>query len=236
MKRGLILSIILNIVCLPLATIYVVRKIEFNNSLTSKPAVINNENILWKIRNSEFKLFEIDSNSVVFIGDSHTQNFEVSEAFNNIYVKNRGIILDGTASVLDRLCYIIDKHPQKIFIQIGINDLLSGVNPKIVADDVNRMIEKIKIISPRTLIFIQSVFPTNWNKYKDQKPVLNDIVELNKKLQIISSKSDCVYIDLFTLLIKGNGLNPKYDSGDSLHLNGQGYIVWRNAVIQYVNN
>lgn len=235
MKKMLLASIILNIICLPLASMYVVRKIQFYNSLAPKSTTFPNENIIWKIRNSEFKAFEIDSNSIVFIGDSQTQNFEIAEAFNDIHVKNRGIALDGTASVLSRINYIADKHPRKIFIQIGINDLLSGVQPQIVTNDVNKMIKQIKSVSPQTLIFVQSVFPTNWNKYKDHKPVLNDIVELNKQLQALSDKSDCIYVNLFSLLLKGNGLNPRYDSGDSLHLNGQGYLLWRDCIKQFIN-
>lgn len=234
MKRGLILSIIVNIICLPLAAIYVIRKIEFY-SLVPKPTTIQNVNVFWNIRNSEFQSFEVDSNSVVFMGDSFTQNFEVAEAFNNIHVKNRGIILDGTASVLGRLDYVADKHPKKIFIQIGINDLLSGVQPQIVANDVSKMIEQVNKVSPQTLIYIQSVFPTNWNKYKDQKPVLLDIIDLNKKLRELSRKGNCVYIELFSLLLKGKGLNSKYDCGDNLHLNGQGYVLWRDCIKRFID-
>lgn len=231
----LLASIVINVICLPLASIYMIRKIQFYNNLASKPTTQPNENIIWKIRNSEFKALEIDSNSIVFLGDSQTQNFEVAEAFNNIHIKNRGIALDGTASVLGRINYIVDKHPRKIFIQIGINDLLSSVKPQVVAKDVNGMIKQIKRASPQTLIFVQSVFPTCWNKYKDQKPVLNDIVELNKQLHALSYKSNCIYIDLFSLLVKGNRLNPKYDCGDNLHLNGQGYLLWRDCIKQFIN-
>jgi lysophospholipase L1-like esterase len=236
MKRGLILSMIFNIICLPLATIYVVRKIQFYQSESPKPAPLQNGNVFWKIRNSEFKTFDIDSNSIVFLGDSHTQNFEAAEAFNNINVKNRGIILDGTASVLDRLTYIINKHPKKIFIQIGVNDLLSGVNTQVVADDINRMIDKIEVASPRTKIVLQSVFPTNWNTYKAKTPVLHDIETLNVKLDALSVKRGCIYVDLFHLLIKGNGLNPEFDCGDNLHLNGAGYHLWKTQIYSLVND
>ncbi|UOE51387.1 GDSL-type esterase/lipase family protein [Mucilaginibacter sp. SMC90] len=236
MKKGFILSIILNVICLPLATIYVIRKVQFYQDIFSKSAPLQNENLFWKIRNSEFKTLEIDSNSIVFIGDSHTQNFEVAEYFNNIDLKNRGVILDGAASVLERLDYIVNKHPKKIFIQIGINDLLSGVQPKAIAEYINSMVGLIKKASPQTSIFIQSVFPTNWNRYKDHKPVFDDIRGLNKQLEILSHKNNSTYINLFTLLVKGNGLNPKYDCGDSLHLNGQGYQVWRDAIKPFINN
>ncbi|HEX8021176.1 GDSL-type esterase/lipase family protein [Mucilaginibacter sp.] len=234
MKRGLILSIIVNMICLPLAGIYIVRKIQFYNSLAPNSTTVSNENVFWKIRNSEFKTLQIDSNSIVFVGDSNTQNFEISEAFSNINIKNRGIILDGTTSLLGRINYIANNRPKKIFIQIGINDLLSGVPSQVVVDDINRMIKQIKNISPKTTIFIQSVFPTNWNKYKDKTPVLRDIIDLNNKLQTLSSKSGCTYIDLFHLLIKEKGLNPQYDCGDNLHLNGQGYLVWRNSIEKFI--
>ncbi|WP_121810948.1 GDSL-type esterase/lipase family protein [Mucilaginibacter kameinonensis] len=235
MKKWFILSIIANIICLPLAGIYIVRKIQFYNNVNPKPTTIQNENIFWKIRNSEFKELKIDSNSIVFLGDSHTQNFEVAEAFKDMRIKNRGIILDGTRSVLERLTYIADKHPKKIFIQIGINDLLSGVSPKTITDDFQSIIQRLTSIAPHTSIYLQSVFPTNWVKYADHKPVLHDIIELNNQLQILGSKHGCTYVDLFSPLVKNNGLNPRYDCGDSLHLNGSGYILWKNYLKRYIN-
>ncbi|WP_190295254.1 GDSL-type esterase/lipase family protein [Mucilaginibacter rubeus] len=235
MRKGLIISIVVNILCLPLAGIYLVRKIQFYNSLAPKPISIKNENIFWKIRSSEFRTFEVDSNSIVFIGDSHTQFFEVAEAFHNAHCKNRGIALDGTKSVLDRIDFIVDKHPKKIFIQVGINDLLNGASPNSVSEEIREVIKKTKAVSPNTAIYLQSVFPTNWNKYQAKTPVLSDIKSLNLKLKTLAFETKCEYIDLYNAFLKGSGLNSLYDCGDSLHLNGLGYLLWRDSLKRYVN-
>ena len=43
-----------------------------------------------------------------------------------------------------------------------------------------------------------------------------------------------VYIDLWTLLADKNGKLRADLTNDGLHLMGEGYIVWRDAVLPYV--
>ena len=78
-----------------------------------------------------FELFESlsrNSHSIVFLGNSLTQNFELSEFFPNHKIKNRGINGDVSAGILNRVKSITALHPSKIFIEMGINDLGTGVS------------------------------------------------------------------------------------------------------------
>jgi len=234
MKKVFWLSLLFNLVCIPLATVYVIRKIQFLSSLDRKELAVTS-NLYWKIRNAEFIKLPIDSNSIVFMGDSHTQNFELAEALSNPLVKNRGIIMDGAVSLLNRLDYVVEKHPKKVFIQIGINDLLNGIPPDTVAKNILKSITYIKQHSPNTETFVQSVFPTSWNIYGTNAPVLPLIESLNTQLRAMSTNEDFIYVDIFSSLIARKGLNIKYDCGDSLHLNGEGYLIWTNVIKGLIN-
>jgi len=70
---------------------------------------------------------DIDSSSIVFIGNSLTQQYELAEFFKNVNVKNRGINGDNSSGILSRVGDIVKFHPKKIFIENGVNDLKEGV-------------------------------------------------------------------------------------------------------------
>ena len=60
--------------------------------------------------------------------------------------------------------------------------------------------------------------PTSWPRTRACKPCAPRIV----------------YIDLWTLLADKNGKLRADLTNDGLHLMGEGYIVWRDAVLPYV--
>ena len=230
----LLISLIINVLCIPLAGIYIVRKVQFYESLqkVSKGSGIN---LFDAIRRTQFDKLIVDTNSIVFLGDSYTQNFEVSEFFNNLAVKNRGIILDGTPAVLNRINQITKGRPKKVFILIGINDLLAGLTPSTTLSYLSKILDNIKNNSPKTIIYVQSLIPTTLGAYETNKPLLPSINEFNKGANSLCKSRGLIFIDLYKLFIKGNGLNPDYDAGDHLHLNGAGYLLWANSIKKYVS-
>ena len=70
-----------------------------------------------------FEKLPIDSDDIVFLGNSITNGCEWHELFNNPNIKNRGISSDVSMGVYDRLDPIIKGKPAKIFLMIGINDI-----------------------------------------------------------------------------------------------------------------
>lgn len=236
MKNRFLISILLNVITIPLAIIYIYRKIDFYNSQHEEVKSELTQNIFHSIRTTEFTELQVDSNSIVFLGDSHTQNFELAEALKNPNVKNRGIIFTGTKAVIAVINELCQYRPKKVFIQIGINDLLSGASVLDVTNDISFMIKTIKSNSPKTKIYVQSLFPTNWNIYNGKISVLGKVVQVNEQLKAICRYDDIIYVDVYHLLVRGKGLNPAYDSGDSLHLNGNGYMIWRDVLAALVND
>ena len=106
-----------------------------------------------------------------------------------------------------------------------------------VVANVRKIVERFQSESPRTKLYVQSVFPVNdsFKKYAAKHGRHDaDIVAVNKGLQALCAEKGIVYIDLWTLLADKNGKLRADLTNDGLHLMGEGYIVWRDAVLPYV--
>lgn len=177
--------------------------------------------------------FLITSNDIVFAGDSETELFILDETFNDSYIKNRGILYDTSIGLLNRIDSIVKGKPKKIFIEIGVNDLINNIPPEKINSNILAMIKKIKSKSPNTVIYIQSILPSNF--IVNSIPIMMAIEISNGELKSTCDEEKVLYIDLFSLFVNKNKLNSDYDSGDGLHLNAAGYRTWGNTVRKYLN-
>lgn len=169
------------------------------------------------------------------MGDSLTDLCEWSEIFRNEQIKNRGICGDTTDGILNRISNIVESKPKKLFIMIGINDLNQGVSAEDVVNNYKIMLETFKNQLPNLQIFVQSLLPVN-NQLFINREANEKIVVLNSRLKEITTLLSFQYIDLFAdFLDKNNQLDQQYTS-DGIHLNGQGYLVWKAIIEKYVVN
>ena len=171
----------------------------------------------------------ISTSSIVFVGDSLTEGFPVVEMFPKQKVKNCGIRGDTSKDVLARITSIAEVKPRKIFLDVGINDILRNIPLDTLFINYKHVVQIIKSNSPNTQIFVQSLLPVG-EKYQSFRP---EIWAFNETLKNFCHSDSITFINLFPLFYN-NGLDPYYSS-DSLHLNNAGYEVWRNAIFQYVN-
>jgi lysophospholipase L1-like esterase len=142
-------------------------------------------------------------------------------------VRNRGIGGDVTIGVLARVNQISRGAPSQVFLLIGTNDLAFGVAEADIVANVRSIIDEILEESPRTAIFVQSVLPRA-AEYRER------IESLNRLLQP-SIDGVAQWVDLYPLFLDADGsINDTY-SNDELHLNGTGYLVWREAISGYVS-
>ena len=77
--------------------------------------------------------------------------------------------------------------------------------------------------------------PVNYQKF--QKDGVNDkVIELNLKLRELAKDFSYQYIDLFpAFLDTNNELDSQYTT-DGVHLNGQGYLIWKGIIEKDVND
>lgn len=185
-------------------------------------------------RVSLFEILPVSEEDIIFLGNSITNGAEWSELFNNSHIKNRGISGDTAEGVYDRLDVITKGNPKKIFLMIGINDLIKGKTPEAIAPIIDNIIKKIKESCPNTKIYLQSLLPAN-RIFSDEVNQQGAVKGLNNRLVEISQKYNIEYIDLHRYFKNTNddGMNLKY-SNDGLHLMSEGYLLWKNLIMSYI--
>ena len=182
-------------------------------------------------------MLPVYSSDIVFLGNSITDGCEWAELFNNRHVKNRGISGDRSGWLLDRLDPIVGGHPKKLFLMIGVNDLAAGVSPDEIVANVARLIDRFQSESRWTKIYVQSVLPVNgesFAKFKNHYEHGRLIVPLNKRLEALCDEKEVTYLDVWGALADHEGRLDKRYTNDGLHLTGEGYVVWRDAIKQHV--
>ena len=171
-----------------------------------------------------------NKNTIVFLGNSITQVGKWQELIPNREVINKGISGDITTRVLARIENCLFAKPAKIFVMIGINDLKIGKAIDSITANQIRIIEKIKRLSPRTKIYMQSTLPVNESMLASIYKRLNnaDIAKMNTALKLACKQKRVTYIDLQPLMVDENEQLKSSLSTDGLHLKPEAYLNWVN--------
>ncbi len=188
---------------------------------------------LYENRRNFFAVLPSDSNTIVFLGNSITEQGEWAELLGNCRVRNRGIATDGIQGMINRLDAVQRQQPAKIFLMAGVNDLLFH-NPSKVLEMYHELVLAIKTSMPETEVVLQSVLPVN-NQVRDTGLKNEDIKKVNSGIQVIAKELGCRYIDLFSLLSDMDGRLKANYTADGIHLSGQAYLIWREAILDLVN-
>jgi lysophospholipase L1-like esterase len=176
--------------------------------------------------------------SVVFLGDSITEFCEWDELL-GIPVINRGISGDTTADVLSRLDAVSIIQPTSVFLMVGINDAADRVRVAAAAHNYREIIQHIRVSSPKTIIYVQSVLPV-YSPMADQLlghgrgAEINQWVRaMNEQIRDLADNKSVIFLDLRDDLSPRGELDSRY-SADGVHLNGAGYGVWKNKVSPFL--
>ena len=178
---------------------------------------------------SQFEMLPVQAGDIVVLGDSITEGGIWEELFPELPVRNRGIGGDTTAGVLQRLRQVSEGKPSRVFLLIGTNDLSGGVPLDTIAANIAEIVEGIGEESPETRVFVQSVLPRGASYRKD-------VEQLNAKIKtLITGRAH--WIDLYPLFLDGaDGSIRDELSNDELHLTGEGYLLWRDAIAEQLTD
>ena len=170
----------------------------------------------------------ITQGGIIFLGNSITEAGNWAKLLNDTTVLNRGIGGDITYGVLRRLDDIINRHPKKLFILLGINDIGKDIPDSVIAYNYGKIITRMHAGSPSTKIYVQSIlpldpthknFPQHYNKAA-HIPVVNQMLQANAKAL------NYTYINIAPLFTDARGLlKPEY-TWEGLHLRPEAYVVW----------
>lgn len=174
-------------------------------------------------------MLPIEGGDIVFLGNSLTDHGEWSELFGLPYIKNRGIAGEGVAGVKNRLPAILEAQPRLVVLMIGINDLLFH-DTDFVLDQYQELLQVYSSKTRATPLIIQSILPVN-NVIKNTRIRNRDVVVLNEGISALARQYDCTFVDVHPYFTDEKGqLNSDY-SVDGIHLNGEGYLLWKKILL-----
>jgi lysophospholipase L1-like esterase len=168
-------------------------------------------------------------NGLLFLGSSSIRLWSsLQDDFPNTKVINRGF---GGSKLADSTYYVdrivVPYAPKMVVLYAGDNDIAGGMTPQQVFEDYKAFVKDVSRKLPRTKIAFISIKPsparqTLLSKMKEANELIKSYVEGNKLL---------VYIDVFTPMLGSDG-NPRPElfGPDKLHMNQEGYKLWRSVV------
>ncbi|TZF82532.1 sialate O-acetylesterase [Pedobacter sp. BS3] len=190
----------------------------------------------YELKVEQFKSYRHSTSDIVFLGNSITAGTDWHELLNLPQAKNRGISGDITFGVLERLDEVINGHPAKVFILIGINDISRNIPDDVIINNYQRMVSRIKTGSPKTKIYFQTVLPVNntFTQYPNHYNKDEHIAAVNEGLKKIAAKEHITLIDLHSHFLDSEGRLSSEYTREGLHLNAAGYQVWAKVLQPYL--
>jgi lysophospholipase L1-like esterase len=170
-------------------------------------------------------------NRVVFLGDSITDYWKLTDYFPGKPYINRGIDGQTTPEMLVRFRQdVIGLHPRVLVVLAGTNDI-AGVTGRTSNEDIEAnyasMAELAGAHGIRTVF--ASVLPVhNYTHDAEESFALRPsdrILGLNKWLNDYCAKNGFVYLDYFSALVDERGMLKRALSDDGLHPTDAGYKI-----------
>lgn len=187
-------------------------------------------------RVTHFKTIPKSEGDIIFLGNSITDGAEWSELFGDLRIKNRGISGDFTEGIIHRIDEITNRRPSKVFLMIGVNDLSRSIAADSIVKNILWIAAKLKVESPTTKLFVQSILPVNtiYGKFTTHTGKGDLIKLVNKQLKNVAIEGGFSFIDLHSSFCDSAGKLSVQYSNDGLHLNGQGYLTWKHLLLPYL--
>lgn len=185
----------------------------------------------------QFASYPNSPGDIIFLGNSITAGVDWTELLQRGDVKNRGISGDITFGVLERLNEVTEGKPAKVFILIGINDISRNIPDSLIVRNYALMVRRIKVESPRTKIYLQTLMPVNneFTQFKNHYNKDEHINFVNESMRKLAAAESITLIDLYPHFLNSSRKLDKKLTQDGLHLNAEGYKVWKKVLEPYVN-
>jgi len=197
---------------------------------------------------SDYGQYYVDS--MVFIGDStiaeminagvlkdETETDQVWTGENgdlplDYNIDTATVVCSKDGKLLTIASAIEERRPEYIVITLGINNGVPYCTEENFKAYYQKLITSIKDTSPNARIVLQSVLPVSEKYAKNTSGVTADKIDTaNEWIADLAEQNGIRYLDTASALTNSKGyLNAKYDSGDGLHLNADGY----NAMLTYI--
>ncbi|MGB3310423.1 MAG: GDSL-type esterase/lipase family protein [Nodosilinea sp.] len=172
----------------------------------------------------------------ILLGDSLTLWFPADMLPGRKTWINQAISGESSGGLRDRL-YLLDKTaPEAVFIMVGINDLIWGGSEVDLVYNVRMMIRYLRQTHPKTRVVVQSILPhggeaATWEGSDRLQAISPELIRtVNTQLKAVAIETGVDFLNLYPLFVDGDGYLRADLTTDGLHLNQNGYMVWRTAL------
>jgi lysophospholipase L1-like esterase len=181
--------------------------------------------VAWDSKNA------VPVDGILFVGSSSMRLWATAEAFPGQPVINRGFGGSELSDVLhfyDRI--ILPYAPAAIFVYAGDNDIEHGKPADQVYGDWLELADRILEDLPGCRLYFLSIKPS-----KARWAIWPEMQEANRRVREHAAGHERLgYVDLAAPLLGADGLPKDVYLGDGLHLNADGYALWREALAPYL--
>jgi len=218
----------------PLLAICLLATLLIAGCQTAPPnSLATHDSSRWQKDMATFQAIEVTNRPpagcIVFVGSSSIRLWKtLAKDFPGYPVVNRGF---GGSQIADSVEFaeeIITSHqPRQVIIYAGGNDINVGKEPEAVYGDFVALVKKIRAGSPKAKVcYISSApNPARWAQ-------VEKVRKLNSLVNAYCQRHNCTFIDVFSRMLGPDGLpKPNIYVEDRLHMNENGYAIWREAVL-----
>lgn len=171
--------------------------------------------------------------AVLFTGSSSVRMWkDLATDFPDHQIVNTGF---GGSHASDLLYYIdeliLDYNPKKVFIYEGDNDIAAEKSIQKIIETINLIVTQIQLNLPETEIILISAKPSvaRWE-------LAEKYMALNQEMKTYSVvKENVSYADIWTgMLGKDKKPLPDIFLEDNLHMNREGYDIWKEEIGKFL--
>lgn len=188
-----------------------------------------------------YKIYKPVNPRIVMLGNSLTHGVDWNNLLGRNDVVEMGIVSDILSGYFNRTHYVTELKPQICFILGGLNDIYQWIPVETIFDDYVKVVERLKRSGITVIIQSTLYAGRDWGKdwLAANNPEANaaeinkerntQVDRLNMLLRNYAVKNSIEYIDLNTLMSRGNYLRSEI-TYDGVHLNAAGYKIWGREV------
>ena len=182
-------------------------------------------------QNAEVRQLPQEQRSVVFMGNSITENWaRMRPQFfsSNGYV-GRGISGQTSYQFVVRFRQdVIDLQPQVVVINVATNDVAENTGPYDEDRTMGNIMTMVELAQAHDIkVILTSTLPAAKFGWRPQiTDAAEKIARLNKRIEAYANEMGITYVDYYAKMVKGErrALNPAY-SKDGVHPTVAGYEV-----------
>lgn len=162
----------------------------------------------------------LPASKFVMLGDSLTQFADWPAMLNRPDILNLGLAGDTTAGMLER-AERLDVTGNRVLVMGGVNDIFLGIGVDEIAGNLTKIVRHLS--KDGNEVYLQSTIMT-------RRPASNKLIsQLIQREREICQTEKCTFVDVNSAVTNGGDL-AEGQSVDYVHLNYDGYLLWKNAV------